>query len=185
MNYDAMPKIRKIILLLGDQLSGQMSSLEVGRQETDIVLMAEVATEASYVAHHKKKIAFLFSAMRHFAGELTAQGWAVRYVRYDDAGNSSSLIGEVECALRETGAQGVVMTEPGEYRLKAAFNEWAQTSQIAFDMVEDTRFIASHKTFQTWADGRKQLRMEYFYRDMRRKTGLLMDGDVPLSLIHI
>ncbi|CAN0576656.1 unnamed protein product, partial [Laminaria digitata] len=40
---------------------------------------------------------------------------------------------------------------------------------------------ASHAEFDNWADGRKALRMEYFYRDMRRKTGLLMEGDKPVG----
>jgi deoxyribodipyrimidine photolyase-related protein len=46
-------------------------------------------------------------------------------------------------------------------------------------MLEDDRFLASHAEFEAWAEGRKQLRMEWFYREMRRKTGLLMEGTSP------
>ncbi|MEM9230158.1 MAG: cryptochrome/photolyase family protein [Pseudomonadota bacterium] len=167
----------RLILVLGDQLSAGISSLRSGDPKRDIVLMAEVMEEASYVPHHKKKIAFVFAAMRHFAAELTRAGWTVRYVQLDDRDNSGSLIGEIERALRTNSAKQVVVTEPGEERLKAALSDWA--SPIPCMLLEDDRFIANHTDFQTWAEGRKQLRMEYFYREMRRKTGLLMRGDSP------
>ncbi|WP_420413481.1 cryptochrome/photolyase family protein [Roseibium sp.] len=170
---------KQLILLLGDQLSLNMTSLKAGNPETDVILMAEVAEEASYVPHHKKKIAFVFSSMRHFALELEAAGWTVRYTRIDDPDNAGSLLAEVKRALKETTIKTVVMTEPGEYRLKADFKSWVGESGIDFRMHEDTRFICSHDEFRKWSSGRKQLRMEYFYRDMRRKTGLLMNAGEP------
>ena len=104
----------RLILVLGDQLSPNLSSLRGGDRATDVVLMAEVAAEADYVPHHRKKLAFVFSTMRHFAAELAADGWRVDYVRLDDAGNSGSLGGEVRRALARHGLTRVVVTEPGE-----------------------------------------------------------------------
>ena len=75
----------------------------------------------------------------------------------------------------QTGAAEVLATEPGEWRLINAL----KYAPIKVRVLPDDRFIASHNEFEDWAKGRKQLRMEYFYRDMRRKTGLLMDGDEP------
>ncbi len=141
--------------------------------------MAEVAEEAGYVPHHKKKLAFVFSAMRHFADELRQAGWRVRYVKLDDPANTGSLALEAERALRDLNLETIVMTEPGEYRLKTALTGWADAGGYDLEMHEDDRFIASHDAFRTWASTRKQLRMEYFYRDMRRKTGLLMTGGEP------
>ncbi|MEO1494679.1 MAG: cryptochrome/photolyase family protein [Pseudomonadota bacterium] len=169
----------RIVLVLGDQLSSGLTSLNAADRERDTVLMAEVAEEAGYVPHHKKKIAFLFSAMRHFAAELGDQGWQVRYVRLDDPENTGALIGEVARALGELDAHSVLLTEPAEYRVKTAFTDWAQSTGAFLEMLPDDRFLCSHAEFQDWASGRKQLRMEYFYREMRRKTGLLMDGDQP------
>ena len=85
----------RLILVLGDQLSPGLAALRAGDRARDRVLMAEVMAEASYVPHHKKKIAFVFAAMRHFAEELRADGWQVDYVRLDDPGNSGTLGGEV------------------------------------------------------------------------------------------
>ena len=139
--------------------------------------MAEVAAEATYVKHHKKKIAFLFSAMRHFADTLRTAGWKVHYTKLDDPENSGALVSEVVRVAAEIGATSVRVTEPGEWRLR----EELRGLDAAFDLeiLPDDRFIANHAEFEGWAEGRKALRMEYFYRDMRRKTGLLMNGDQP------
>jgi deoxyribodipyrimidine photolyase-related protein len=169
----------RLILILGDQLSPDLSALKQGDPARDVILMAEVAAEATYVKHHKKKIAFLFAAMRHRAAELQAAGWQVRYVRLDDPENSGTLPSEVARAMADFNCADVLMTEPGEYRLKAALTDWAADTGTTLDMLPDDRFLCDHAQFQTWAAGRKQLRMEYFYRDMRRQTGLLMAGDQP------
>ena len=92
-------KIRNLVVVLGDQLSPDLSSLAASNRALDLVVMCEVAEEATYVRHHKKKIILLFSAMRHFADELRAQGWRVAYTRLDDDGNSGSLAGEVARAV--------------------------------------------------------------------------------------
>lgn len=143
--------------------------------------MAEVREEATYVRHHKKKIAYIFSAMRHFAKELKKLGWTVKYTEYEDGENSSSLHKEVGRAINNTGAKKVIVTEPGEWRLREDMETWQDRLKVPVEIIEDTRFICSHKEFQGWASGRKQLRMEYFYREMRKKTGLLMDGNNPVG----
>jgi deoxyribodipyrimidine photolyase-related protein len=166
-------------LVLGDQLSPDMSSLS-GASPGDVVLIAEVAEEATYVRHHKKKIAFLFAAMRHFAQELRAAGHMVRYVRLDDPGNAGSLRGEVARALEaEPGLTGVAVTRPGEWRLLQDMETWRDLLPVPVELRDDTRFIVPLAEFFDWAKERKSLRMEFFYREVRRKTGLLMDGDQP------
>ncbi|WP_394694588.1 cryptochrome/photolyase family protein [Hyphobacterium sp.] len=171
---------RSLRLVLGDQLSPAISSLN-DYQDGDLIIIAEVDAEAIYVRHHKKKIAFLFSAMRHFAEELTETGQSVRYIKLDDAGNAGSLVGEVERAIQQDSGtfDRVVITAPGEWRLLDEMRGWAKRLKIDVDIREDTRFVASLDRFATWAEGRKRLTMEYFYREMRKETGLLMDGDQP------
>ncbi|MEL7032947.1 MAG: cryptochrome/photolyase family protein [Pseudomonadota bacterium] len=168
-----------LILVLGDQLSLSLSSLQHGDRATDRVLMVEVQEEATYVRHHKKKIAFLFSAMRHFAESLRGAGWTVDYVRLDDPDNTGSFTTEMARVASRLAPARIIVTEPGEWRVLNAMQTWSETLSCPVDIIPDDRFLASHDAFQAWAAGRKQLRMEYFYRDMRRKTGLLMDGDQP------
>ena len=167
----------RLILVLGDQLSEGLSALREGNPDIDTVVMAEVVEEATYVKHHPKKIALIFSAMRKFAAALEADGWTVAYAQLDDTDNAGSIVGELLRRAEQTGAQEVICTEPGEWRL---INKLTH-APIKTTILQDDRFLASHGEFEAWADGRKALRMEYFYRDMRRKTGLLMDGDKPVG----
>ncbi len=165
----------RLVLVLGDQLSHGLSALKKADKGSDIVVMAEVAEETEYVGHHPKKIALIFAAMRKFSHELRQDGWDVRYTRLDDADNAGSIVGELLRRAEETGAAGVICTEPGEWRLI----EKLKYAPVKTHILTDDRFIASHAEFEAWAEGRKALRMEYFYRDMRRKTGLLMESDKP------
>ncbi len=162
---------QSIILILGDQLSLNISSLRQGNKTNDIILMAEVAEETTYAAHHKKKFVLVFSAMRHFAEKLRKLGWTVDYVKLGDAGNSGTLEGEIARACDRHNTTNVFLTEPAEWRLREALKH--------IRTLEDTRFICSHATFNAWANTRKELRMEFFYRDMRKATNLLMNGDEP------
>ena len=165
----------RLILVLGDQLSKHLSALKAADKSTDTVVMSEVTDEASYVRHHPKKIALVFSAMRHFAKELEADGWDVAYTQLDDTDNAGSIVGELLRRAEQYGAETVLATEPGEWRLI----EKLKYAPLKIEVLPDDRFIASHAEFESWAEGRKALRMEYFYREMRRKTGMLMDGDAP------
>ncbi|MGA0938352.1 MAG: cryptochrome/photolyase family protein [Litorivicinaceae bacterium] len=167
-------------LVLGDQLSDPLSSLNFLEPE-DVVLMVEVWSEASYVKHHKQKIALVFSAMRHFADELRANGRSVIYVPLTDPENTQSLTSEVERHQRSHHFSEWLLTEPGEWRLKAAFDELKVTLPVPLQIVHDDRFICSHDDFQAFLTGRKQPRMEHFYRKIRQSTGILMDGGDPVG----
>ena len=171
-----------LIPILGDQLSFALSSLAGADPNETILLMMEVAEETTYVRHHKAKIALILSAMRHHAAGLREAGWTVDYIRLDDPDNSGSFTGEVARAIQRHTPDRIVITEPGEWRVLAAIEAWETLFGIPVDIREDRRFIASHAAFNDWAnDGRKQLRMEFFYREMRRATGLLMDGSKPVG----
>ena len=172
---------RRLVLVLGDQLSPRLSSLTAADRSTDVVLMVEVGNETTYVRHHKKKIAFVFSAMRHFADELRAAGWRIDYRTLDETGHSSSFTSELAEAVEQHQPKGIVVTEPGEWRIRQEMEAWSQRFGLPVDILDDDRFVCSRKGFATWAADRKQLRMEYFYREMRRTTGLLMEGDQPVG----
>ena len=174
-----MAAVRDLVLVLGDQLTPSLSSLAAADPSQDRVLMAELHDEATYVRHHKKKIAFVFSAMRHLAEELRAAGWTVDYVKLGDPANRASFTGQLAAAIAEHRPRRIVVTEPAEWRVSQMVEGWHDLFSIPVTILPDDRFLCSRGAFAAWAAGRKQLRMEYFYRDMRRRTGLLMDGDRP------
>jgi deoxyribodipyrimidine photolyase-related protein len=162
----------RLILIMGDQLSEELAVLRGADPARDVIMMAEVAEEATPVPHHPQKIALVFAAMRKFAARLRDRGFAVLYTRLDDPDSAGSLPGEVLRRMAETGLSPVAVW-PGDWRLREAL----EPLPIAWH--EDDRFLCSAKAFAAWAEGRKALRMEWFYREMRRKTGLLMEGDAP------
>ena len=167
----------RLFPVLGDQLSLTLPSLRRCRRGEDVVLMAEVAAETGYVKHHKRKLVFVLSAMRHFAGELRARGYRVDYVAFEDPGNSGSLTGEVLRAARRHGAAGIVATESGEYRVDLEMSRWGDICGAELTVLADDRFYLSRGDFADWARGRDPLRMEFFYRDMRRRFGVLTGSD--------
>ena len=167
-------------LILGDQLSDSLSSLNLLEPE-DVVLMAEVWSEASYVKHHKQKIALVFSAMRHFADALTAFGRQVIYVKLDDPENTQKLDSEVQRAQERFQFDAWCVTEPGEWRLKHQFETLQGQMTVPFEIIADDRFLCSHDAFKAFLEGRKQPRMEHFYRKIRQSTGLLMEGKEPVG----
>jgi deoxyribodipyrimidine photolyase-related protein len=168
-------------LILGDQLTRDVSSLCDLDPAADVVLLVEVADETTYVRHHKQKIALILSAMRHFAEELRDEGVTVDYVRLEQAGNTGSFDGELRRAVARHRPGRIVVTEPGEWRVWEAMRLWSKAFDIPVEIREDDRFFCSRRRFARWARDRKSYRMEFFYRDMRRETGLLMDGEVPVG----
>ncbi len=165
----------QLVLVLGDQLTDKVAALRAADKSKDVVVMAEVPEEATYVRHHPKKMAFFFAAMRKFAARLRDDGWTVAYTTLDDDDNAGSICGELLRRAEEHGAEKVIATRPGEWRLIEALDDLP----LSVRQLADDRFVCSQEDFERWSKGRKQLRMEYFYRDMRKKTGLLMDGDEP------
>ncbi len=168
-------------LILGDQLSQSLSSLGDIDRESDTVLMCEVMGEVTYVRHHKKKVAFILSAMRHFADTLCQQGISVDYVTLDDPENSGNFTGEVARAVTRHDASRLIVTAPGEFRVLEDMQNWETDLGIAVEIRQDDRFLCPPEMFESWAAGRKQLRMDFFYREMRRHHDVLMVGGKPVG----
>jgi deoxyribodipyrimidine photolyase-related protein len=166
-------------LVTGDQLTRGVTALDGLDKARDVVLIAEVWDETTHVAHHKQKIVLVLSAMRHFAAELRAEGVRVDYVRLEDDGNTQTFTGEITRAVERHKPGCLILTQSGEWRVEQMIRDWRADLPVPVLVRPDTRFFASRERFAQWAGDKKQLRMEYFYREMRRETGLLMDGGEP------
>jgi len=163
----------RLVLILGDQLDLNGAALRDFDAGTDSVIMIESVSEAKQVWSHKARIALFLSAMRHFALALEQRHYPLNYVR-------ESSLGIVE-ALREELLRNrithLVCVEPGEWRLKQAIADLAQELHLVLDMREDDHFFCSHQTFRNWVGDKKEIRLEYFYRLMRKTHGILVDAD--------
>ena len=177
--------MKTLRLILGDQLSRDLPTFKDLDPALDIVMFAEVMAEVTYVKHHKRKIAFLFSAMRHFAKSLEDDGLRVSYRRLDDPENAGSLAGEIALAVRTLNPDRIVLTEPGEYRLAEDIAGWQNRFNLPVIILPDTRFLCSLDEFANWANGRKSLRMESFYRELRRRYNILMEGNARWRQVEL
>ncbi len=162
---------RRLILVLGDQLSLDAAVLEGLDPERDAVVMTEAREEASYVTSHKKRLVLFFAAMRHFAEELRGRGITVHYHALDGEAPAETL---AEGAARHA-AEEVHVTQPGDWRVAEALRRRFNGLVVH----ADRHFLSTPAEFADLREGRKRFILEDFYRAMRRKTGWLMDGDAP------
>ena len=173
--------LRHLVLVLGDQLSLDASALSDFDPTQDAIWMAEVLEESSHVPSSKQRSTLFLSAMRHFAQTLKEKNWSVHYSHLDDAGNVGTLTGELEKTIQNHPPQKLVMTAPGDWRVLQSLRAIAKQLNLPLDIRDDTHFFSTVREFAEHAKGRKQLRQEFFYRELRQKTGVLMDGKKPVG----
>lgn len=161
---------RHLVVVLGDQLDPQSSAFDGFDPAQDIAWMCEASEESTHVWSSKQRIALFLSAMRHFA---QAFGGPLDYVPL----HGGTLADALAAAIAKHRPQRVVMTEPGDWRVLQSLRRAA--GAVPLDIRPDRHFLCSIPEFERHAKGRKQLRMEFFYREMRKRTGVLMDGDQP------
>ncbi|MGB5214350.1 MAG: cryptochrome/photolyase family protein [Anderseniella sp.] len=174
-------KCETLVLVLGDQLSVISPALKRVCSDNDRILMLEVREEAEYVPQHKIRLVLFFSAMRHFRDELRERGYKVEYTLLDDPENRGSIEGELVRRLEKLKPERLVCVEPGDHRVQLMITTAAEKTGTEIEFVDDTHFMTSITAFRDFASERKSLLMEYFYRDVRRKTGILMSDNQPVG----
>ncbi len=165
-----------LCILFGDQLDVDSPALRKLDAERDTVLMMEVEQESTRVPSHTQRTVLFLSAMRHFAEYLSDEGYRVRYVRLDDPKNTQSFEGEIERAIADVQPDRLVAVQPGEWRVRSILESCAEAADLPLEECDDGHFMTATASFESWAEGRKSLVMEYFYRQQRRDTGYLMEG---------
>lgn len=170
--------VRHLVLILGDQLDQHNMALVDFDPKQDVVLMAEVAAESTQVWSSKPRIAFFLSSMRHFANALRTKDIRVEYAKIGTH-RFHSITDALHDAVARLAPHKVVLVEPGEWRLEQDIRRYCQARNVDLAVREDTHFLIPRHEFATWAAGYKQLRMEYFYRMMRKRHAVLMEDGEP------
>jgi deoxyribodipyrimidine photolyase-related protein len=168
-------RVRHLVVVLGDQLDPGGAALDGFDLRGDAVWMAEVAAESEHVWSSKPRIAVFLAAMRHFRAALRDRGWSVHYTELDEPANTQTLAGELTRAIAALRPAKLIVTEPGEWRVAQMLTEVAGQTGVALEVREDRHFLCSREQFRAHAAGRRQLRMEFFYREMRRRHRVLLD----------
>ncbi len=167
-------------MVLGDQLNRDAAAFDGFDPASDAVVMVEAVAESTHVWSHKARTALFLSAMRHFARDLEAGGVRVIYRQLDVCRDESLAAGWL-AAIKACEPESLVCVEPGDLRVWQALNETAAKGGLPLDMRSDRHFMCSRDTFARWAGDSKSLRMEFFYRQMRREHNILMNGDAPVG----
>jgi deoxyribodipyrimidine photolyase-related protein len=168
--------------VLGDQLDLDAAAFDGFDAGLDAVWMAEVADESTHVWSSKPRTVMFLAAMRHFALALQAAGRPLYYTRLDAPGNGGSLGTQLQADIERLRPARLVMTAPGDWRvLQVIKTLWPRPTGLPLDVREDRHFFSSIGEFAEHAKGRKSLRMEYFYREQRKRHGVLMEGDQPIG----
>ncbi len=179
-----MAELRSLVLVLGDQLDLDAAAFDSFDAATDAVWMAEVAEESTHVWSGRPRIALFLAAMRHFALALQSAGRPLHYMRLDTPGNCGSLAAQLQADVLRLKPQQLVMTAPGDWRVLQSIKAVAEACKLPLEIREDRHFFCSVREFAAHARGRKSLRMEYFYREQRKRHRVLMDAqdaDAPLG----
>ncbi|MFM1990706.1 MAG: hypothetical protein RJA99_3663 [Pseudomonadota bacterium] len=169
--------VESLRLVLGDQLSRGNPALEAVDPRTDRVVLIEAPGESTHVRSHKARTVLFLSAMRHFAQALRAEGLPVDHVRLDDDPSCPGLIERLARILDTRRPAALVVTEPGEWRLLVGLQDLCAARGLPLRVLPDTHFLCSSADFARWAGSSKQLRMETFYRWMRKRHRVLVDAD--------
>lgn len=171
---------RVLRLILGDQLDRDSAVFDdVGKD--DIVMMAEAWGESLHVRSHKVRTVLFLSAMRHFADEIAGDlipKKQLEYWRMDqhEHRNLIDLIAERVDVLKP---DAMAVVQPGERRILEALQQLAVDAGIELCVMPDRHFYTDIKDFERWSRGRKELRLEYFYREQRKRFMVLMDDKAP------
>jgi len=175
-----VPSLRHLVLVLGDQLDAQSAAFDGFDPARDAVWMAEVKHEGAKVWSAKPRLAMFLAAMRHFRDALRARGWPVDYRALGGAGGET-FTAQLHDALRRLRPQALVLVEAGEWSVAREIEEVARATGLPLEVRPDRHFLCPREEFRRHAASRKQLRMEFFYREMRARTGILMAHGEPVG----
>ena len=176
-----MNETRNLVIVLGDQLDRQSSAFDGFDVERDTVWMAEVDEESTHVWSAKQRIAVFLAAMRHYAESLRSEGLCVDYTALGQVTKLSSLSDMLQLAIKRLAPQRLVMCAPGDWRVYQSIRVVARDNDLTLEVRDDRHFFCTVREFAAHAKRRTSLRLEYFYREMRQRHGVLMQDGQPVG----
>lgn len=176
----AQPEIKTLRLVLGDQLNYQHSWFSSVNEEVTYVMM-ELRSETDYTVHHIQKVLGFFAAMRHFAEHLRSKGHQVIYIKLDDQENQQSFSENIKKLIEDLEFKRFEYQLPDEYRVDQHLKNLSSTLSVSILVVDTEHFFTDRTTLSEIFKGKKTYLMESFYRKMRIRYSILMDGGQPLT----
>lgn len=173
-------KTKRLRLVLGDQLNSRHSWFKESDPDT-LYILAELTQETNYVKHHVQKVCAFFAAMEDFAENLRQAGHRVKYFNLDESSGYKDLPALLSSVIERCACQVFEYQQPDEYRLHVQLREFTRDLEITSRLYETEHFFLEHNELPLWFEGGRHHRMEGFYRKMRKRFSVLMEGDSPLG----
>jgi deoxyribodipyrimidine photolyase-related protein len=170
--------MKTLRLILGDQLNIKHDWFKAV-DENVLYCLFEMRQETDYVRHHIQKVIGFFAAMRTFANTLEQQGHQVVYYKINDKDNAQELIKNLNRLIEKHAISHFEYQYPDEYRLDEELKTFTQSIPISSSVYSTQHFYTDRHDLQAFFKNKKQYVMEYFYRDMRKKHGILVANNEP------
>ncbi|HEU0153851.1 MAG TPA: cryptochrome/photolyase family protein [Arenimonas sp.] len=172
--------LRNLILVLGDQLDADSAVFDEFDPARDAVWMAEAAHEATQVWSTKPRIAIFLAAMRQFRDALRARGFTVHYRALDEHAHPD-LATALAADLDALQPAKLLAVKPGEWRLAQSLPAVCEAAGVRWIERPDRHFYCDADDFADWCGSRKEYRLEFFYRWLRKREGVLMQDGEPVG----
>lgn len=174
-----MPKLRYLNLILGDQLDAESLLFDDFDHKHDRLWMAEVTAESTEYLSSKQRTVLFLSAMRHFAEKLKSDNYSLIYWTLSD--KKSSFHDALAATLKQDSFEKIRCVLPGDVRVMNEIQQCANDFDIEIEWLADQHFISEKGEFKAWLADRKQPRMEFWYRQLRKSRQILMQDDQPIG----
>lgn len=171
-------QFNEIRLILGDQLNASHSWYREKREDV-LYVIAELHQEQHYVTHHIQKIQAFFAAMSMFGDALKSAGHNVLYLDLDDTAEFDDLPALLSYLLKHFNARQFTYQQPDEYRLSEQLKAFSQSIDCSTDCVDTEHFYLRHDELNKYFKADTGHRLESFYRKLRQRFDILMNGDEP------
>lgn len=174
-----LPQTSTLRLILGDQLNASHSWFK--QVDPNVVyLIAELGQEANYVTHHVQKVCAFFASMAQFAQALAKSGHQVMYLTLDDTQHYADLPALLENITTTQQLTIFEYQQPDEYRLAQQLSELA-LPKVTKNSYDTEHFLLPFADIQREFTPNKHVKMEFFYRRMRKRFNVLMQEGEPLG----
>lgn len=171
----------KLCVIFPDQLHTGLSSFKAIDKEKDWIFIGEMQQSLLPVKQHKKKLVFMMASLRHFVKALEDKGYRVIHPLIHEPGCKHDYHTELKQWHQKHKFEAIIYTEPNDYYLQKETHSWESALKVPCHSYPNNHFLCSKEDFQEWAQGKKSLLMESFYRLMRKKHRILMDKDKPVQ----
>lgn len=168
------------LVILGDQLTDQVGPLRAlidGESHFARPVIVIEVTGVRRAKRHIQAVAMQVAALRTFAAELNTRGVETEVIAAET----------LQAALTQLQAHhqpaSITLMDPAQPQERAAIEEWGSTSKLPVTIAENELWLTTRDEWAAFRAGRKELRMEFWYRRVRGARGWLMEeGDATKPL---